>query len=492
MPNQTPKRKISPLAIIAIILILLALGMLFLIFAPGPRMKWALTMGEKYLTDCEYTQAVTMFSRAIRVDDRSETAYWGRAQAYVQLGDSAAATSDLTYIIDELGTENADVYLTRADLYMDMGDYDAARADLDAAASLGADTTEAEARLNEAAATDEAGNTPDAETPAATKIVSLPTKIVNYDQQPSSTTTLQYNADGIRIDHSDWYQTYDEHGNITYDGDYELTYANTYDEAGNLVTRVVYNGADRLYTESYTYDDQGNTMHYEYNGSYDRTYDWVYIYDAQGRVTSATRNSDDAVDAETKTYTYTDAGYTKEYTYLEYGERNRDISTYGPDGTLQKFIHITDYGSYETVYYKDRPFLFNWYSPNGDISGQEVWVYDTSVFANGLLTQYRDVRSVEQGAYSYTMDADGTPHLIEPSSAPTDETVTDYVYSYDADGNIVSRTAYTDGVQSEEITYTVMTVSGDFSLEGKPQTEPLYTDSLYKYKQYVIDDSRIA
>lgn len=46
MPNQTPKRKISPLAILAIILILLALGMLFLIFAPGPRMKWALTMGE--------------------------------------------------------------------------------------------------------------------------------------------------------------------------------------------------------------------------------------------------------------------------------------------------------------------------------------------------------------------------------------------------------------------------------------------------------------
>lgn len=35
MPNYSQKRKISPLAIIAIILILLALGMLFLIFAPG-------------------------------------------------------------------------------------------------------------------------------------------------------------------------------------------------------------------------------------------------------------------------------------------------------------------------------------------------------------------------------------------------------------------------------------------------------------------------
>lgn len=147
MPDHPQHRKINPLAIIAVILILLALGMLFLIFAPGPRMKWALTMGEKYLTDCEYTQAVTMFSRAIRVDDRSEPAYWGRAQACVQLGDSAAATSDLTYIIDELGTENADVYLTRADLYMDMGDTDAAQADLTAAASLGADTTAQASRL---------------------------------------------------------------------------------------------------------------------------------------------------------------------------------------------------------------------------------------------------------------------------------------------------------------------------------------------------------
>lgn len=487
MPNYSQKRKISPLAIIAIILILLALGMLFLIFAPGPRMKWALTMGEKYLTDCEYTQAVTMFSRAIRVDDRSEPAYWGRAQAYVQMDDTDAAMSDLTYIIDELGTENADVYLTRADLYMDMGDYDAARADLDAAASLGTDTTEAEARLNEATATDEAGNTPDAETPAATKIVSLPTKI-------DGATVFKYNADGVLIDYSDGYKTYDEHRNITYDGDYELTYANTYDEAGNLVTRVVYNGADQLYTESYTYDDHGNVVHYEYNGyndnSYDRTYDWVYIYDAQGRVTSATRNVGDTV--ETKTYTYTDAGYTEVYNYLEYGERNCDTSNYGPDGTLQKFVHDTDYRTDETIYYKDRPFLYNWYSSNGDICGQEVWVYDTSVFANGLLTQYRDVRSVEQGVYSYTMDADGTPHLIEPSSASTDETVTDYIYSYDADGNVISRTAYTDGVQSEEITYTVMTVSGDFSLERKPQTSPLLIDGLREYKEYVIDDSRTA
>ena len=147
MPTQPQKRKINPLAIVAVILLVLAAGMLFLIFAPGPRMKWALTMGEKYLTDCEYTQAVTMFSRAIRVDARSEPAYLGRAEAYIQLNQPAAAVEDLTFVIDELATDDADVYIQRAEAYTMQGNTDAAQADLDTAASLGADTTAAEETL---------------------------------------------------------------------------------------------------------------------------------------------------------------------------------------------------------------------------------------------------------------------------------------------------------------------------------------------------------
>ena len=147
MPTQPQKRKINPLAIVAVILLVLAAGMLFLIFAPGPRMKWALSMGEKYLTDCEYTQAVTMFSRAIRVDDRSEPAYLGRAEAYIQLNQPAAAVDDLTFVIDELTTDDADVYIQRAEAYTMLGNTEAAQADLDTAASLGADTTAAEETL---------------------------------------------------------------------------------------------------------------------------------------------------------------------------------------------------------------------------------------------------------------------------------------------------------------------------------------------------------
>ena len=147
MPTQPQKRKINPLAIVAVILLVLAAGMLFLIFAPGPRMKWALSMGEKYLTACDYTQAVTMFSRAIRVDARSEPAYLGRAEAYIQLNEPAAAVEDLTFVIDELTTDDADVYIQRAEAYTMQGNTDASQADLDTAASLGADTTAAEETL---------------------------------------------------------------------------------------------------------------------------------------------------------------------------------------------------------------------------------------------------------------------------------------------------------------------------------------------------------
>ena len=147
MPTQPQKRKINPLAIVAVILLVLAAGMLFLIFAPGPRMKWALSMGEKYLTECDYTQAVTMFSRAIWVDARSEPAYLGRAEAYIQLNQPAAAIEDLTFVIDELTTDDADVYIQRAEAYTMQGNTDAAQADLDTAVSLGADTTAAEETL---------------------------------------------------------------------------------------------------------------------------------------------------------------------------------------------------------------------------------------------------------------------------------------------------------------------------------------------------------
>ena len=70
---------------------------------------------------------------------------------------------------------------------------------------------------------------------------------------------------------------------------------------------------------------------------------------------------------------------------------------------------------------------------------------------------------------------------FEPISVPTDETVTNYTYTYDDDGNIIARTAYTDGVLTEEITYTVAKVPKDYSFDT-------VTEADYKYKEYVMAD----
>ena len=481
MPIQPQKRKINPLAIVAVTLLVLAAGILFLIFAPGPRMKWALTMGEKYLTDCEYTQAVTMFSRAIRVDDRSEPAYWGRAQAYVQLGDSAAATSDLTYIIDELGTENADVYLTRADLYMDMGDTDAAQADLTAAASLGADTGAQASRLE-----------------ALTRItVSLPTQIVNYDQLTGGTTTLQYNAAGALTDYTETYAyngytrtyTYDEHGNITSDSGLGQTYTNTYDADGNLLTRQAYN-PDLFYTESYTYDDHGNVTHYDTDKPLEsgNVTDWTYTYDDQGRITSKTGYLIGHV-AATYTYTYTDEDYTEESDYWVYGDRIHTYRTYSPEGVLRKeevytqYEGVDEYKTEETSYFLGKPSLTSYFDTNGRTTAQKIWEWEyyTPDYEHVQLTKFRDVTQLESSYESYTYDANGNKVLFDSGHTDAEEAVTNYTYTYDDDGNIIARTAYTDGVLTEEITYTVAKVPKDYSFDT-------VTEADYKYKDYVMAD----
>lgn len=483
MPTQPQKRKINPLAIIAIILILLALGILFLIFAPGPRMKWALTMGEKYLTDCEYTQAVTMFSRAIRVDDRSEPAYWGRAQAYVQLGDSAAATSDLTYIIDELGTENADVYLTRANLYMDMGDTDAAQADLTAAASLGADTTEAEARLTETATTDEAGNTPDAETPATTRFVSLPVQRTSYSTivsslEPTDTTittteTMQFDDEGrLKSYNSSSGQTVqmDDHGEVIVDDEapgYRRQMTNTYDEEGRLVTQDI-TGSTGQYQDHYTYDDHGNMTNYATGGEAFAESDYIgsitctYDYDDQGRITQSTRS--DYGTTSVSDYTYTADSYTVVTTDAVSGIRL--VNTYTLDGvpiSNQQYYHTqsgAEFLSSETTYNVDGNVLtVRGYDRNGTMYSTTDNTYDEK----GRIMQSREVSYYGQGS----------------------EKVTSYAYTYNADGNVIGRTATTDGKVTEETTYTVQEVPGDYDIYYADVSDIRYP-YVYLYGQYIV------
>ena len=358
MPDHPQHRKINPLAIIAIILILLALGMLFLIFAPGPRMKWALTMGEKYLTDCEYTQAVTMFSRAIRVDDRSEPAYLGRAEAYIQLNQPAAAVDDLTFVIDELTTDDADVYIQRAEAYTMQGNTEAARADLDTAASFGADTTAAEETL--------AALTPEP-TPEPEKAFSLPVRYQSfldadnpqtdivatyYDNGKMRSTTSQ----GLTINQS---RQFDENGYQVYStselGDLTTTYQ--FDENGKIVrsdsisTSTLFGGSSKTITSTYTYDDHGNKTSYNttQNSSIDEEVRWVYEYDDEGRITHETSYTQSGAVYNDWTYVYAAEYQTGANVLLKTSARGREdtfLCKFGIGVSIVTIIFALTYAPY--------------------------------------------------------------------------------------------------------------------------------------------------
>ena len=477
MPTQPQKRKINPLAIVAVILLVLAAGILFLIFAPGPRMKWALTMGEKYLTDCEYTQAVTMFSRAIRVDDRSEPAYLGRAEAYIQLNQPAAAVDDLTFVIDELTTDDADVYIQRAEAYTMLADTEAAQADLDTAASLGADTTAAEETL--------AALTPEP-TPEPEKAFSLPVRYQDFldaDNPQTDIVATYYDNGKIRSTTSQGLtinpnRQFDENGHQVYStsnfGDLTTTFQ--LDENGNIVrsdnisTSTFLGSSSETFTNTYTYDDHGNMTSYNTTASnpIDTEVRWVYEYDDEGRITHETSYTQSGAVYNDWTYVYAaDGSYTETLSTLQryIEEADADIERpeatnwaddtfanirtlqYRADGTLASLTAtLRDGGSLAveaTFNENGDPLNVITYLPNGQVDSTDVYTYNEK----GLLTQKTSTPTIEVGevvAYTYT-----------------------YTYEYDADGNVTKRTgtysnAGISGELREIITYEVRTLPANY------------------------------
>ena len=439
---EKTKRKFPVLAVIAVILAVLAVGMLFLLLAPGPRMHWALTMGEKYLTQGNYEQAVTMFTRAIQVDDRAEAAYLGRAEAYTQLGDNEAAEADLTFIIDELGTGDAEVYLTRAAVYDALHQPEKAQADRDAAQKMGADVTEPDTTPEPTA------------TPKPTKTVSLPTMVTGYyDGVQSYRETFHYSSDGIMLeygfssDNSNTLETYDHHGYLTktmnsYNNDDRM---NQYNNDGRLISSTSITTGD---TNTYTYDDHGNQTYFNTtaNWDYGTTMYYSYAYDDQGRIQHALGGMEQNSNDYEFIYTYNEDG---SYTLDEYG-RAMDyfhrVVTFTADGIPQE-LHI--YGTDESI-------------STADVT------YDA--FGNVLLEYERN----EDGSPAYqvenTYDSRGrmlsstytqlNPDALLPGMSAS--TTTTYTYTFDNDGNAIGCEVYDNGTLTRSIAYEVHEVTPEY------------------------------
>ena len=104
MKNSRSHILYKRLAIILFILLMICVAaVIVLVRTPGTRYRHYVNLGNRYLHDRKYEEAVRVFTNAIDIDsDRSE-AYRGRGDAYVEIGETKLAYDDYKKVEDLTG-----------------------------------------------------------------------------------------------------------------------------------------------------------------------------------------------------------------------------------------------------------------------------------------------------------------------------------------------------------------------------------------------------
>ena len=97
-------KKIWPIILI-VILIATAAGIVIFNSTDTARFRKQLNLGQRYLSEMNYEEAVVAFNQAIEIDPRNVDAYLGLADAYVGLGDEEAALAALKKGYEATGDE---------------------------------------------------------------------------------------------------------------------------------------------------------------------------------------------------------------------------------------------------------------------------------------------------------------------------------------------------------------------------------------------------
>ena len=111
------ERKKSPLRLLAAVL--LAVALLTACTSKAQKAMEKVELGQKYLTEQNYTEAVASFTEAIGLDPENIPAYMGRAQAYTGLKQYDDAKADYTTAIEKTEDQpytQAEAYIGRAEV----------------------------------------------------------------------------------------------------------------------------------------------------------------------------------------------------------------------------------------------------------------------------------------------------------------------------------------------------------------------------------------
>ena len=128
MVGITEKRKLLQL----VAAVLLAVMLLTACASGASKAADKIELGQKYLTELNYTEAVASFTEAIRLDPDNIQAYMGRAEAYLALGEYEKALEDYRFVsqkTEEMPYTRAISYMGQAEVYEKIDKQDRALAD---------------------------------------------------------------------------------------------------------------------------------------------------------------------------------------------------------------------------------------------------------------------------------------------------------------------------------------------------------------------------
>ena len=108
MNEKTDNKRVIAI-IVGIVIALLAViaGVIIFSNSPAQRLKKQLSLGERYLSELKYDEAVLAFEEALKIEPRTEAAYIGLANAYIGKEDYESALAAVERGIEAVGETEA-------------------------------------------------------------------------------------------------------------------------------------------------------------------------------------------------------------------------------------------------------------------------------------------------------------------------------------------------------------------------------------------------
>ena len=320
------KKKCGMIAAVIVVIITLLVGISISNSSAG-RLREQLELGQKYLEEMKYEEAVVAFNNAIEIDPMNADAYLGLAEAYIRTGDFDTA------------------YEYAAKGYELTGDE----------------------RLKEKMDMIESGNITASNGWLMKESFYFEGELKSYvthtyDLQGREKTTALYDGAGHLIDQGDckydeqgrvlidyslgwtgWYESYLSKLEREYDMEGNLLSCKGYDSSGKLMSEEEYDGTGRHLAKQY--DDSGNlTAYQEYENNAEGKVVSCKWYDGSGNLVSYYENEWDAEGKEISCKWYDGSGNLTSYSENEYDAAGRrsGYKTYDGFGNLQSY-HEDEY-----------------------------------------------------------------------------------------------------------------------------------------------------